>query len=139
MLPTQLIPYFQYTVYAVIGTLLLGIRYHKRGQKGFHGASVEVDPQSLVTPWLIACWLAVTVLGLRRSHGVLRRFYDLNAMGSMKLSQRWEEIEEYFLSFGWKPDLLWGPLLQALLNRYSRTTRLFVFGTPSQHRVRLNP
>lgn len=139
LLPIQLIPYFQYTVHAVIGTLLLGIRYSKRGQKGFYGASVTLDPESQVTPWLIACWLAVTVLGLRRSHGVLRRFYDLNAMGSMKISQRWEEAEGYFLSFGWKPDLLWGPLLHALLNRYSRTTRLFLFGTPSQHRVHLNP
>jgi hypothetical protein len=36
MLPTQLIPYRQYTVKAVIGVLLLGLQFRQQGQKGFH-------------------------------------------------------------------------------------------------------
>jgi hypothetical protein len=47
------------------------------GQRGFHGASVEVDPDSLVTPWLVALWLAVVLRELRRAHARLRRWYDL--------------------------------------------------------------
>jgi len=77
MLPTQLIPYCQYTVKAVIGALLLGLQCRQRGQKGFHGASVAVDPESRVTPWLIACWLSAVLLGFRRAHGFLRGFYNL--------------------------------------------------------------
>ena len=47
ILPSQLMPYFQYTVNAVIGTLLLVLHYRQMGQKGLHGASVAVDPDTL--------------------------------------------------------------------------------------------
>ncbi len=43
LLPIQLIPYFQYTVGAVVGTLFLGMGCWQMGRKGFHGASVKVD------------------------------------------------------------------------------------------------
>jgi len=128
-------PYFQYTVNALIGTLLLGLQCRQMGQKGFHGASVAVDPDSLVTPWLIACWLAVVVIGLRRAHGVLRRWYPLTEIRSSHSSAAWEEAAGYFLCFGWHLKTRWGPPLQSLVNRYSRTTRLFLFGTPSQSRT----
>ncbi len=49
LLPVQLIPYFQYTVGAVVGTLLLGMGYWQMGQKGFHGALETMDPENLVT------------------------------------------------------------------------------------------
>lgn len=139
LLPTQLIPYFQYTVNAVIGTLLLVLHYRQMGQKGFHGASVAVDPDSLLTPWLIACWLGVVVLGFRRSHGVLGQWYDLTQISSSSTAAVWEEASGYFLCFGWRLRTRWGPPLQALLNRYSHNTRLFLFGTPSQYRVPVHP
>jgi hypothetical protein len=135
LLPSQLIPYFQYTVNALIGTLLLGLQCRQMGQKGFHGASVAVDPDSLVTPWLIACWLAVVVIGLRRAHGVLRRWYPLTEIRSSHSSAAWEEAAGYFLCFGWHLKTRWGPPLQSLVNRYSRNARLFLFGTPSQSRI----
>jgi hypothetical protein len=139
LLPTQLIPYFQYTVNAVIGTSLLVLQFRQMGQKGFHGASVAVDPDSLLTPWLIACWLGVVVLGFRRAHGVLRQWYNLIEIRSSHSSVPSEEAAGYFLCFGWRLRTRWGPPLQALLNRYSRNTRLFLFGTPSQHRVPVHP
>jgi hypothetical protein len=139
ILPTQLIPYFQYTVNAVIGTLLLGLQYRQTGQKGFHGASVAVDPDSLLTPWLIACWLGVVVLGLRRSHGMLRRWYSLTEIRSSSMTAVWKEAAGYFLCFGWRLKIRWGPPLHSLINRYSRNTRLFLFGTPSQYRVSVLP
>jgi len=146
ILPSQLIPYFQYTVNAVIGTLLLVLQCRQMGQKGFHGASVAVDPDSLLTPWLIACWLGVVVLGLRRAHGVLGRWYNLTDIRSSRRTVAWEEAAGYFLCFGWHLKIRWGPPdvvgpppLQSFVNRYSRSTRLFLFGTPSQYRVTIYP
>lgn len=134
-MPTQLIPYFQYTVNAVIGTLLLVLACRQMGQKGFHGASVAVDPDSLVTPWLIACWLAVVVLGLRRAHGILRQWYPLADIRSSHRSSTCKEVAAYFLSLGWHLRIRWGPMLQVLVNRYSRSTKRFLLGSPSQSRM----
>ena len=139
LLPVQLIPYFQYTVNAVIGTLLFGIQCRQMGQKGFYGASVAVDPESLLTPYLIACWLGVVLLGLRRAHGVLRRFYNLTDIRSSHSTGAWKEAASYFLCLALLPQIRWGPQLQSLLNRYSHCTRLFLFGTPSQHRACAHP
>jgi hypothetical protein len=135
LLPVQLIPYFQYTVNAVIGTLLLGLQCRQMGQKGFHGASVAVDQDSLLTPWLIACWLGVVVLGLRRAHGVLAGWYNLTEIRSSSVTAVWEEAAGYFVCFGWHLKIRWGPPLQSLVNKYSRNTRRFLFGTPSQSRT----
>ena len=121
LLPIQLIPYFQYTVGAVVGTLLLGMGCWQMGQKGFHGASVkvdEVDPESLVTPWLITCWLVAVVRGLRRGHAVLRQFYNLDGIHT---SGAWEEAAAYFAAFGLRPKIDRLSLLMDLVYRYSRS------------------
>lgn len=134
LLPIQLIPYYQYTVGAVVGTLFLGMGCWQMGQKGFHGASVkvdEVDPDNLVTPWLIACWLVAVVRGLGRGHTGLRQFYNLDSIYS---SGAWEEAAAYFAAFGLRPKIDGLPLLMDLVNRYSRATGQFLFGTPSQYR-----
>jgi hypothetical protein len=137
LLPIQLIPYFQYTVGAVMETLLLGMRCWQMGQKGFHGASVkvdEVDPESLVTPWLITCWLGAVVRGLRRSHAVLRRLYPLNAIRTLEKAKGWKEAAGYFEAFGLKLKRDSHALLMDVIDRYSRSTGQFLFGTPSQYR-----
>jgi len=131
LLPIQLIPYFQYTVGAVVGTLFLGMSYWQKGQKGFHGASVAVDPESLVTPWLITCWLVAVVQGFRRGHAVLRQFYDLDGIHG---SGAWEEGAAYFSAFCLRPKIERLSLLMNLVYRYSRATGQFLFGTPSQYR-----
>ena len=134
MLPTQLIPYRQYTVKAVIGALLLGLRCRQRGQKGFHGASIAVDPESLVTPWLVGCWLSAVVLGFRRAHGVLRRLYHLAEIHITLKTDPWREAAGYLMSLGCMSQTRWGPGIQGLVNRYSRNHQLFLFGTASQYR-----
>lgn len=134
LLPIQLIPYFQYTVGAVMETLLLGMGCWQRGQKGFHGASMkvdEVDPESLVTPWLITCWLAAVVQGLRRGHAALRQFYNLDGIHT---SGAWEEVAAYFVAFGLRLKIDRLSLSTNLVTRYSRATGRFLFGTPSQYR-----
>lgn len=139
LLPIQLIPYFQYTVGAVVGALFLGMIYWQKGQRGFHGASMEVDPESLVTPWLIACWLVAVIRGVRRGHTELRQFYNLDGIRTPNRVGTWEEASLYFTAFGLKPKLHWYPLLMDLVNRYSRSTGQFLFGTPSQYRRSVRP
>ena len=134
LLPIQLIPYVQYTVGAVVGTLFVGIGYWRIGQRGFHGASLEVDPESFVTPWLVTCWLAGVVQGLRRGHAALRQCYDLDGIHSLSRVGAWEEVAQYFAAFGLKPTVYWLCLLMNLVERYSRRTGQFLFGTPSHYR-----
>jgi hypothetical protein len=134
LLPIQLIPYFQYTVSAVIGTLLMGFRSWQMGQQGFYGATESMHPDSDMTPYLVFCWLAVVLRGLRRGHAVLKRFYDLSCVHSIEGTGLWEEVAGYFLAFGWKPEVRWGPRLMTLLRRYSHVTTQFLFGTASQQR-----
>ena len=105
------------------------------GKQGFYGAMVSVDPDSDLTSWLVAYWLAVVVRGLRRAHAVLRRFYDLSSIRTSQRAVAWQEVADYFLAFGIAPKMRWGPLLQTLLYRYSSTTRQLLFGTPSQSRL----
>jgi hypothetical protein len=31
---------------------------------GYHGATLAVDPESRITPWLMATWLSMVVLGV---------------------------------------------------------------------------
>jgi hypothetical protein len=131
-------PYFQYTVGAVIGTLLLALQCRQMGQQGFFGASIGVDPESLVTPWLIACWLVVVLRGLRRGHRTLVGFYDLSAIRIRQETPHWEEVTGYFMAFGLRPQVQSShaeAVIQRLLYRYSHATAQFLFGTPSQSRL----
>ncbi len=50
LLPNQLIPYCQYTVDAVVGTLLKVYEFQQTGQAGYHGVSLELESDCLVTP-----------------------------------------------------------------------------------------
>ena len=139
LLPIQLIPYVQYTVGAVMGTLLLGMGCWQMGQKGFHGASMAVDPESLVTPWLITCWLVAVVRGFGRSHAVLRRLYNLDGVRTLETAQGWQEAAGYFAAFGIEPKMDSDALLMDVVGRYSRSTGQFLFGTPSQYRGSVRP
>jgi hypothetical protein len=134
VLPTQLIPYHQYTADAVSGALLLGLECRRSGQKGYHGATLAVDPESFVTPWLIATWLSMVVMGFRRAHSVLSGFYNLAGIHIESITGAWAQLADYFTAWGLRPQTRWGPVLQGLLSRYSLSCRLFLLGSPSQYR-----
>lgn len=134
LLPIQLIPYFQYTVGAVIGTLFLGVSCWRMGQMGFYGAEASVDSESNVTASLVIYWLMLVVNGLRRGHAQLLHVYDLSCIQTSKTGAFWQEFADYFVVFGIASEAEWRPRLHALLYQYSYTTRSFLFGTPSQHR-----
>jgi len=136
LLPVQLIPYRQYTVHAIMAALLLGLGCWHKGQHGFHGASIGVHPDSLVTPWLVVCWLAMIVRGFRGAHAVLGRSVDLSKVRSAAGSAlAWPELGSYLLAFGYDNRTAWRLRLQELLNQYSRDTGQFLFGIPSQRRA----
>jgi hypothetical protein len=133
LLPIQLAPYCQYTLTAIFGALLLGLSSRQQGQQGSQGAVLALDPDSLVTPWLVACWLVLVLKGLKRAHAWLRRWYDLSAIRSVnRPGSAWEEVLDYFLCLGLNAP---GPQLLEVLQRYSRTTGQFLFGIPSQQRL----
>jgi hypothetical protein len=134
LLPIQLIPYYQYTVGAVVGTLFLGMGCWQKGQNGFHGASMVVDPESLVTPWLITCWLVAVIRGFRRGHIELRRFYNLDGLRTPKSALGWQEVADYFVVFALEPKMDSHAPFMDVVDRYSRKTGQFLFGTPSQYR-----
>jgi len=135
LLPVQLIPYVQYTVDAVVRTILLVLEYRRRGRRGFHGAWLEVDPDSSVTPWLIACWVAVVLKGLRRAHANLRARYDLSGIRSPVGGDALRgELQMYLIAFGAWPPRVGPEALVAVVKSYSRQSGGFLLGTPSQLR-----
>ena len=136
LLPIQLIPYFQYTVQAVIGTLLLGMQFWQTGQRGFHGAAKGVDPDSRVTPWLVTYWFMTVIKGFRRAHATLIHWYDLSGICSRKKEELYAEASGYFSVLEWKQENPRWALLALAFARYSRKTKLFLFGIPSQWRGR---
>jgi hypothetical protein len=134
LLPVQLIPYMQYTAAAVLCTLLAGLEHWQAGMKGFLGAVVEVHPDSLVSPWLVVCWLKMVVGGLRRCHLTLSKWYDFGSIATVDGTHGWQEVKGYFQAFGWRDNPSFLEKLQELMRRYSRAIKGFVFGTPSQWR-----
>ena len=54
-----------------------------------------------MTPWLIATWLAVVVLGLRRAHARLSRFYNLTEIHIAQQTGDWEQAAGYFTCLLW--------------------------------------
>ena len=100
---------------------------------------MAVDPESLVTPWLITCWLVAVVRGLRRGHAVLRRLYHLDGIRTLERAKGWQEAAGYFVAFGLEPKMDSHALLMDVVGRYSRSTGQFLFGTPSQYRGSVRP
>ena len=135
LLPDQLIPYMLYTVSSVIGTLLYGLFNRQAGMKGFFAATQNVDPDSMITPWLVAYWLKIVISGLRCSHSVLIQWVDLGTVSDPGTSG-WKEVAMYFQILGWSGVPPVGVKLRELLHRYIRAVKGFVFGIPSQGRRR---
>lgn len=136
LLPIQLIPYVQYTASAVLGVLCLVLGCRQKGQRGFFGACTRVHPDCSITPWLVACWSAMILSGFRRAHGLLSRVYNLSRVSFAKFFSA-DELYNYLLAFGVKPNVVCRPKLLALLERYSYASQQFLFGTPSQLRTPL--
>lgn len=115
-----------------MGVLLLAFGHWQAGRRGFQDASLKIDQESLVTPWLIRCWLNMVVRGLQRAHANLSQMYDLSDLRTFGICGTWNTVASYFSALGWTLSTRWGPFLA----RYSAATRQFLFGIPSQYRAR---
>jgi hypothetical protein len=124
-----------YTASSVIGTLLYGLFHWQAGNKGFFGACRSVDPDSQITPWLVAYWLKVVLCGLHRSHSMLIQWVDLSTVSDSG-TPGWGQLAQYFQVFGWSEPPPVGGKHRDLLHRTIRAVKGFLFGTPSQHRLR---
>ena len=136
LLPIQLIPYFQYTVQAVVGVLLLALKSWESGHRGFHGAAMRVDPDSGVTPWLVSYWVTVLLNGFRQAHATLMRWYDLSCIRSLENTGEMEEAAGYVACLEWRAGMVSWALMQIPISRYCGLTKRFLFGAPSKRRSR---
>jgi hypothetical protein len=118
-----------------VSTLLFGLLFWQKGHRGFYGASLCVDPDSRVTPWLVVYWHRVIVRSFRRAHAILARVLDLNEVCSTTNCLAWHEVKSYFGALGCHPKTFLWHKLELLLYRYSRDTGQFLFGKPSQQRA----
>ena len=80
LLPCQLIPYCQYTVSAMVGTLLMVYDFQQAGRTGYHGASLKLDSDCSVTPFLIRTWAVLLLSGFLRGHHVLCKKFPLQVL-----------------------------------------------------------
>lgn len=100
LLPNQLIPYCQYTVDAVVGTLLKVYEFQQTGQAGYHGASLELDSDCLVTPYLIQTWATLLLYGFLRGHHVLHAKFPFSVSQKSDPRKAVQTIYNYLQSIG---------------------------------------
>jgi hypothetical protein len=132
LLPIQLIPYHQYTAETVMRTLLMGLGFREAGQSGFWGAYCQVDPEILLTPWLVTCWLTMILRCFQRAHALLRRFYMLDHIRIVDGAGPWDLMACYCQALFQE---IRDPPVQQLLSRYAQDTSSFLFGILSQERL----
>ena len=141
LLPTQLIPYYRYTMSSVVGALLLAWVAVREEGGGF-GRVLERDarfvPESRLTAWLLETWLDALLTGLRRAHPVLARWAPLGAIASARgrgHGARLAEVGAYLGALGVRGPPVHARGLGRLVARYGRETGRFLVGTPSQART----
>src|SRR5208337_2897455 len=87
LLPCQLLPYHRYTVATMVLALLLAHQAAETERRGFCSVAEQWLPvDSVITGWLLACWVNVIVAGFRRGHAWLAKRYDLRRVSSAKTS-----------------------------------------------------
>ena len=67
------------------------------------------------------------------------QWYDLFGIRSREKDEMCEEASGYFAGLGWKQGIPRWALMGPAFTRYSRETKLFLFGIPSQWRCREGP
>jgi len=135
LLPCQLIPYCQYTVDAMVGTLLVVYRFQQMGRTGYYGASLELDPDCSVTPYLIQTWAVLLLSGFLRGHHILYKKFPLTEAEKPDLKSTVTAIFLYLQGISGSE----GPGPQSAIPsiRYHyKHTGTFLFGKTSSERSR---
>ena len=135
LLPHQLIPYCQYTVDAVVGTLLKVYDFQQTGQAGYYGASLELDPDCSVTPYLIQTWAVLFLSGLMRGHHALCEKFSLQVSTMPEPGDTIKTIYLYLQSISDfdSPDR---QSVEPAIRYYFNQTGTCLFGRTSCDRIR---
>lgn len=136
MLPFQLAPYHQYTVATMLTALVLAQQVLIEDGKGLGQTVLELPVESLVTTWLLRCWLGKVLKGLRRAHAELAVGHDLVGICTGRgLHDDLSEVRFYLTAFSGR-----GPpgcrSANHLIEHHARRTRRFLVGAPSHVRGR---
>jgi hypothetical protein len=137
LLPCQLLPYHRYTIATIVLALLLAHHVAETDHRGFSSVIEQWLPvDSVITGWLLACWLNVITIGFRRSHAWLAKRYDMSRISSAKISTaRLSEVHTYSCAiFARGPPT--ADEIIAVAGAYGGATQRFLFGSPSQSRGR---
>lgn len=136
MLPHQLAPYHQYTVASMLTALVMTQQVLFEDGVGLGQAALELPVESMVTAWLLRCWLIRVLKGLRKAHAELAVGHDLAAICTGRgLHDDLAEIRGYLVAFSGR-----GPpgnrSANHLIEHHARRTKRFLVGAPSQARGR---
>lgn len=136
LLPVQLIPYHHYTLMAVVFMLLLAQDLVTNDSLSLCAVAQHHRPAgSLITGFLLSCWLRNALAGLHRAHSALHRWFRLFELRSgSTIKTMLDEVHGYFYAFsrsrhpGRRQDV------HAICCRFSRTAKMFLIGVPAQLR-----
>ena len=112
--------------------VIVAMTLHRQGNGGCEGAAGKADSESDVTPFLVWCWVAMVVAGLRRAHALLARAYDLRRVRS-----GWgragciAELTEYLSAIRGSGRVGWPRDPGCLAGMYAKATGRFLFGHPA--------
>jgi hypothetical protein len=135
LLPHQLIPYCQYTVDAVVGTLIKVYEFQLIGQTGYHGASLELDSDCSVTPYLIRTWAMLLLSGFFRGHHVLHKKFPLPVSKKPDPRQIIQTIYLYLQSISNADCPNRQSVIPAIRYHFNKTGK-YLFGRTSCDRIR---
>jgi hypothetical protein len=140
MLPWQLAPYHRYTIESMAVAVILWQQVWVEDGGGASATIEEIHGDSGVTPWLLRHWLGVLVAGLRSSHRVLRRWYDLDDIKSAQNRDRaglLDEVYAYFTTISSR-DPPQRKALCEVFRKYGAATGRHMVGRPSLERLSLS-
>ena len=150
LLPLELVPYRRYTLRSMLTALALFVSVFGPDVTTIEQAFLDALPtDGPVSVSLLRLWAQAAVRGFRRSHPVLCKMHELSLVSARSgLVGEAGEVREYLrgcrvrappafdsVVCTWTEDPAgWHDDLCRLVTEYSRATRVFLVGVPSQER-----
>ncbi len=107
--------------------------FYKSGQRGYHGASLQLDADCFVTPYLIYTWVVMIEAGFVRGHPVLHEKFSISIVPDSK-----HLIKTIFLYMNdiTEKDEPNRQSIMPAIQYYCSQTKKHLFGTSSCNRNR---
>lgn len=119
----------------MVGTLLMAYRFQQMGQAGYYGASLELDPDCSVSPYLIQTWAVLLLSGFLRGHHILYKKFPLTDAEKPDLKSAVTAIFLYLQGISGKEDPERQSVMPSIRYHYKHTGT-FLFGKSSSERSR---